>query len=369
MKVYERFLGGWFRLALPVIFIALLKILASILIYERLSILGSFYTPWMQTWSGVGPSQGWLYLYSAQDTGFYVAIAREWYKYPMYVFFPAYPTLCMVLGRLIGDLWLSAFIISFILGLACVPLLQLVAEDYMGRGEAAAATILCASFPYIFLFTTISYTESLYLFSTLLTWHLHSKNRHIPSALAAALSTLTKTYGIAIIIPVALSLIGKRMYRRILTLTIPVGCLLGWLIYLKYSTGDPFTFSTQQSYWMSLGVDFGYYEHYIEPFLKFNVWTLPQFHYLLVALIIFFGYLVFSTFKLDPKLGVYSLTLYLALLYFSNFISLPRFFSFIFPVWLTARIKSIPVLIVAVFFFTLNSLLLWYQFLMAVWVS
>ncbi|MEM3430693.1 MAG: hypothetical protein QXN20_07350, partial [Candidatus Bathyarchaeia archaeon] len=89
----------------------------------------------------------------------------------------------------------------------------------------------------------------------------------------------------------------------------------------------------------------------------------------LPALIIFFAYLVFCTFKIDSKLGVYSLVLFLGLLYFSNFISMPRFFSFIFPVWLTAKIKNILALTVAVAFFILNSLLLWYQFLMAVWVS
>jgi len=365
----RKVLGGWIRLLIPLAAILVIKVCSSIFVYQRLSILGNFYTPWMQTWSGVGPSQPWLYLYSGQDTGFYVAIAREWYKYPMYVFFPAYPTLIMLLGRFIGDLWLSAFIISFTLGLACIPLLQLVAENYMGKLEAAATTILCSTFPYIFLFTTISYTESLYLFSTLAAWLLHLKGRDTTSALAATISTLTKTYGVAIVIPVALSLIGKRMYRRLLNLTIPLAALLGWLIYLKNSTGDFLAFSTQQSYWMNLGVDFGYYEHYIRPFLKFNLWSLPQFHYLLPALIIFFGYLVFCTFKIDSKLGVYSLILYLALLYFSNFISMPRFFSFIFPVWLTAKIKSIPALTVAVAFFTINSLMLWYQFLMAVWVS
>ncbi|MEM3501865.1 MAG: glycosyltransferase family 39 protein [Candidatus Bathyarchaeia archaeon] len=365
----RRILGSWIRLLIPLAVVAVIKILASLFIYRRLSILGDFYTPWMQTWSGVGPSQPWLYLYSAQDTGFYVAIAREWYKYPMYVFFPAYPTLIMFIGKLIGDLWLSAFIISFALGLASIPLLQYVAENYMDKVEAAATTILFATFPYIFLFTTISYTESLYLFSTLAAWLLHLKGRDTTSAAAAALSTLTKTYGIAIIIPVALNLIAKRMYRRLLNLIIPAAALLGWLIYLKTVTGEFFAFSTQQFYWMNLGVDFGYYEHYIKPFLRFNLWSLPQFHYLLPALIIFFAYLVFCTFKIDSKLGVYSLVLFLGLLYFSNFISMPRFFSFIFPVWLTAKIKNILALTVAVAFFILNSLLLWYQFLMAVWVS
>lgn len=368
-RVATKILQGRLRYLLPILIVVLLKLSASFFMYRRLSVLGSFYTPWMSDWGKSGPSQSWLYLFNAQDSGFYVALARGWYEYPMYVFFPAYPVLFKILGLALGDLWLSAFVVSFVLGLASLPLFQAVAEDYMPRSEAAGSTLLAATFPYIFLFTTVSYTESLFLFATLATWYLYVKGRIVPSVLAATLATLTKTYGVAIVIPVGIGLLAKRKFRQLPLLVVPIAALLAWIYYIYLRTGDPFVFSTQQSYWMRLGVEFGWYQHYIKPLLDFKVWEFPAFNYLLVGLVIFFGYLVFCAFRIDAKLGVYSLSVFLPLLYMGSFISLPRFFSFIFPVWLVVRIRNLPLLIVAVGFFLLNSLLLWYQFILGTWVA
>ena len=215
------------RFILPVLAVVSLKILGSFFLYHRLSILGSFFTPWMEAWGSLGPPQVWLYLFNAQDSGFYVALARSWYAYPMYVFFPAYPVLCMAVGAVTGDIWLSAFMVSFVLGSAAIPLFQAVAEQYMSRSEAAASTLLAATFPYVFVFTTISYTESLFLFSILATWYFYLKGRLTWSVLAATLATLTKTYGVTIVIPIAVGLLATRRIRQLPMLAIPVSALLG----------------------------------------------------------------------------------------------------------------------------------------------
>ena len=368
-RIKEKLVQGKTRLIIPIAFIAVLKILASLFVYRRLSVLGNFFTPWMEAWGNSGPAQQWVYLFSAQDSGFYVALAKGWYEYPMYVFFPAYPVLCKLIGLVMGDFWIAAFIISFGFGLASLPVFQLIAEDYMQRAEAMASTVLAATFPYVFLFTTISYTESLFLFSSLATWYLYRRDRFIPSIMAATIAALTKTYGITIVIPVAIGLLEKRKFRKLSLLAVPVAALLGWMYYIYQRSGDLFVFSTQQSYWMKLGVQFGWLQHYILPLLNFNVWTFPKFDYLLVSFVIFFGYLAFCVFRVDPKLGAYSLSIFLPLLYMGNFISLPRFFAFIFPIWLVVKTRNVPALAVAVAFFMLNSLLIWYQFILGVWVA
>ena len=305
------------------------------------------------------------------DTGHYVAIATDWYEYPRYVFFPAYPVLCKIIGTISGDYWISAFIISFFCGLASVPVFQLVCENYMPKYDAMVSTLLAMTFPYVFLFTTVSYSESLFLLSTLAAWYMHLKQRYLPSALAATLATLTRTYGIAIIIPIVIGQLTERHLRRILLLLLPIGALLGWMYYLYIATGDALAFSTQQAYWdVTLGNKFNWVKYYILPFLGTNK-TIPDFNYLEIALVIFVGYLVLSVFRIDLKLGVYSILLFLGLLYFGNFISFPRFFAFIFPIWLLigGRIRSIPLLAVAVAFFMLCSLIIWSQFILAIWVS
>jgi Gpi18-like mannosyltransferase len=364
-----RIFSSRIRFIIPVLTVLSLKVLCSIFLYHRLSILGSFFTPWMEAWGTSGPTHAWLYLFNAQDSGFYVALARVWYAYPMYVFFPAYPVLIIAAGALTGDVWLSAFIISFTLGLATFPLLQSVAEQYMTRPEAAGSTLLAATFPYVFVFTTVSYTESLFLFSTLAAWLLYLKKRLTTSALAATVATLTKTYGVAIVIPIAAGLMAERKVKQLPKLAIPVLSLLGWIYYLYMSTGDPFVFSTQQSYWKAQGVGFGWFQVYLKPLLDFNVWKPAEFNYLLVALIIFFGYMAFTVFSVDSRLGLYSLSVFLPLLYMGNFISLPRFFAFIFPVWLVVKPRNLPALLATVAFFITTSLLVWYQFIIGTWVA
>jgi Gpi18-like mannosyltransferase len=269
----------------------------------------------------------------------------------------------------VGDMWLAAFMISVSFGFASIPLFQAVAEQYMSKAEAALSTLFFAAFPYVFLFTTISYTESLFLFSTLAAWYLNLKDRFISSSLVAAVATLTKTYGIVIVIPVAINMISKKKFKHLPVLAIPIGTLLGWLYYLYLRTGDAFVFSKQQEYWMQLGMQFGWFQTFIEPLFNYNVWKFQEFNYLVVALVFFLAYIVFCVFKVDSKLGVYSLILFIALLYFGNFVSLPRFFAFIFPIWLVVRIKNVLTLGVAMVFFLLGSLLIWYQFLLDVWVA
>ena len=372
----NRIFEGKLRFIPPVIFIAAAKVVGAVFLYQRLSqALGHFYTPFMAIWGNTGPTCDWIYLFSAQDTSFYVNIASSGYRYPEYVFFPAYPALCRAAGIITGDFWFSAFIVSFIFGLGSIPLFQLVSEHYMSRTDAAISTLLAMTFPYIFLFTTVSYTESLFLFSTLLSWHLYIRERYVPSAFAVTLATLTKTFGIAIAIPIIIGLLSKRKPRNLLPLLLPVLALLGWMFYLYSATGDAIAFSTQQQYWdIQLGNKFGWISNYMMPFLDFAFYsahTIPEFNYLEAGLIIFVAYLVFNIYRLDVKLGIYSILMFLGLLYFGNFISFPRYFAFIFPLWLIVggKVRNVFLLIVALGFFIIFSLMLWSQFIMAIWVS
>ena len=201
--------------------------------------------------------------------------------------------------------------------------------------------------------------------------YMYLREKYLPCALAATLATLTRSYGIAIVIPIVIGLLTEKRMRKIPILFVPIGALLGWMYYLYLATGDALAFSTQQAYWdITLGNKFGWIQYYILPFLGTNN-TIPGFDFLEIALVIFVGYFVFSVFRIDLKLGVYSVLLFLGLLYFGNLISFPRFFAFIFPIWLLigGRIRNIPLLIVALAFFMLCSLVIWSQFIMAVWVS
>mgnify|MGYP007042367541 CR=1 FL=1 len=374
--VSQTILGVKSRFAAITVFIMVSKILGAILIYERLSqMFGQFRTRFIDMWGQGGPTQPWLYLFSGWDTGHYTTIAVDWYQTPNYVFFPVYPVLTRLVGAMVGDPWMGAFIISFTFGLGSIPLFQLICEHYMSRGDAFISTMLAMTFPYVFFFTTVSYTESLFLFFTLLTWYLFLQKRMIPSALAASVTTLTKTYGIAIVFPIAVSLLVERKPRKILSIALPVAILLGWMYYLYLRTGDAFAFLTQQRYWeVQTGIGSESARNYFVSLLDFFLGasnTVPRLDFASIAFIVLFGYLVFNVYRVDVPLGIYSIILYLGLLFVGNLYSYPRYFAFIFPVWLTAqgKIRSLLLLSIGIIFFLLSSYAIWIQFIMAGWVS
>ncbi len=363
------FMRGKARFIFSIIIVLSAKILSSIFMHHRLSTLGSFFTQWMSAWPARALSYDWLYLYCAWDTGFYVQIAENWYSYPAYAFFPAYPSIVRILSFMLRDSWLSAFIVSFGLGIACVPVFQALAEEYCSRTVAFTSTMIMAFFPYIFLFTTIAYTESLFLLSSILTWYFYKKGKLIQASLAACIASLTKMYGIFIIIPIFVDIIYNRRFKRTLYLSFPIFALLAWLFYLFSTTGDWLIFMSSQSYWIERGMKLSWIQAYLVPLLDFKIWKIPQSHYLLIALITFFAYPIFTTLGLDWRLGAYSLTMYFSLLFFSNFISLPRFFSFVFPIWLNSKFKNPLILVLVIPFFTIISLLIWYHFLLGEWIA
>jgi len=99
--------------------------------------------------------------------------------------------------------------------------------------------------------------------------------------------------------------------------------------------------------------------------------TVPRLDFASIAFIVLFGYLVFNVYRVDVPLGIYSIILYLGLLFVGNLYSYPRYFAFIFPVWLTAqgKIRSLLLLSIGIIFFLLSSYAIWIQFIMAGWVS
>ena len=229
--------------------------------------------------------------------------------------------------------------------------------------------MLMAFFPFIFLFTTVAYTESLFLLTTILSWYLYKKEKLIQSSIAVAIASLTKIYGLFIIIPIFVDILHNRTFRKIPYYSFPIIAFFSWSFYLFKTTGDWMIFMRSQSYWVNLGVGFNWINSYLKPILDFNIWQIPKPDYMLIAFVAFLGYLIFNTLRLDFKLGIYSIFMYFSLLLFGNFLSMPRFFSFIFPIWLNSKLNNLFVLFIILPFFILISLLIWYHFLLGQWIA
>ncbi len=230
--------------------------------------------------------------------------------------------------------------------------------------EALLATLLMATFPFVAVFTTLAYTETVFLFSTVSTWYFCKKGRIGVSSLLAGLASVTRIYGFAIIIPVFLDIVRRRRYRELLYLAIPVACIGSWLLFCYISTGDAFASWTDERLQFSSfsGGGNAYYSSLIQTILFQLSRGVPP-TYLdpaVLASVLLFAYLVARVWEVDRLLWTYAAILVTALiLAVWSHISLIRFLSFIFPIWLTVKVKNPVVVAICIALFVPATLLLW----------
>ena len=166
-------------LCYPVAVAIAIRGIGAVWLFYLLSPGEKFHTAWMDAnprlipeWSPIlnpSISSSWLWLFNAWDSPHFQLIAQLGYAHPDYVYLPAYPILIRMVGLLFGNYWFAAFLVAQVFALASLVVFQLLAESYMRPKEALCATLLMATFPYISVFTTLGYSEALFLFSTIST--------------------------------------------------------------------------------------------------------------------------------------------------------------------------------------------------------
>jgi hypothetical protein len=318
----------------------------------------------------------WLYLFAAWDSMAYHLLAADWYAPkldPMWAYFPFYPASMRFLGLTGLDLWLTGFVISQIAGFASILIFRKIANEYLDDKESAVATILYFLLPPVFVFTTVSYNESLFLLFSLITWHAHIRRKEKISAFFASLATLTRSYGLLIVVPLAYDQVRRKQLRQLLVLGFPFAALIGWLYYAFLMTGNVLAPFVAESYWnteivaqiqksMSLLFthgDFGVFQ----ILLRFQ--RLVIFGIGFVALI---TWLCFRAYKMNKSLGVYAFTFLLfmgsaTIAFVPTFVALPRYLSMIFPSGLSLKISRKPILWFVVGSLALLDILAWWMFL------
>lgn len=312
------------------------RVFGAIWLSSVLSVNGKIATFWTQAPSFTGPwteLSGWVALFNAWDSGWYASIAKTGYFHPAYVFFPAYPALIRLVGLLTGNYWFGSFIVTLVFALASVVVFQLLAEQYMSKQEALNATILFATFPYVALFTTLGYSEALFLFSSLLAWFYHKKGKTVGASLYAGFAALTRVYGVLIVLPIILDLCRSRQFKKVSLMMIGPALALGvWALFCYVTSGNAIAFWTDESTWR-LQLPFGLVNSFLTPE------PTPGFATLLLSVSLF-GYLLIRIWSFDRALWAYAALLFVLLVYFAGTISLPRYLSFIFPIWLVLRIRN-----------------------------
>ena len=366
-RVETRTCFNWNRvnfLLAPVFVTIVVRVLGAVWLYQLLSPTGTFRTPWMDSNPGMIPEKwSWLWLFNAWDSLQFTRIALFGYVHPNYVYLPAYPIMILITGRLTGDYWFGAFAVAQVFTAASLIMFQQVAEMYMQPKEALCASLLMATFPFISVFTTLSYSEPLFLFSTLSTWFLYKKGKLQSSSLMAGIASVTRIYGILIVLPIIVDLIKSRRYHRLFYVSIPMATLGSWLIYCYQSTGDWFVSWTDEKYWQRGGVGDGIKilqaisQHGIQGLLNCCAGLDPTIFWSISLFII----LIALTWHVDRPLWIYSVAVSGLLVFTTTYyISLLRYLAFIFPIWLSIRIKNPWVVAATVAVLAPMIILMWF---------
>lgn len=305
----------------------------------------------------------YIHVYLGWDSFWYTHIAESGYRIlSQFAFFPLYPLIIRTFYLVTHDIVLAAGLPAYIFGIGFVPLFQVVAEQYMDRQSAIRCALVAAFFPVIFVFTSVAYTESIFLFLSLLFWIEYKSMRVGRASLVWAIASLTRTFGILLGIPLVLELVKKKQVKSSLYLAIPVFSILAWLYYGFYSTGNWLAFRQaqvsppwSQMDWLSSSV---------LPFFAGRSFNFQPLSFFMIVII---GFLVYLTFQEDWRLGVLSLVTYASIILFAGppELSYLRYFSFVFPIWLVAgRVRSWGLLLVYCVFMSIGSMMMWYYFTM-----
>jgi len=289
----------------------------------------------------------WLWLFNAFDSLHFVLIAINGYSHPAYAYFPAYPTLIFVAGRLTGNYWFGAFLIAQIFAMGSFVAFQLVAEQYMPSNQALYATLLMVAFPFVSVFTTLGYSEPLFFFSTLSAWYFYKKGKILSSSFLVGLASVTRIYGLVIILPILLDVVKSKKYGRILYVTIPLTFVGSWLLFSFLSTGDPFVSWTDERYWQHGGVGDGVkiIQAVSQSGLRGLMNCCSGLDPTIFWAIALFMIILVVTWGVDSLLWAYAASLSgLLLITVTYEISLLRYYAFIFPIWLAIRAKN-PVIV------------------------
>ena len=387
------------RLLVPLVIVFAAKVVGAIFIFYSMNIqnTGTFWSDSGRVYSWeqndvllANPEaiQRWPLTFLGWDSAWYLSIMTNGYGFSTqsYTFSPVLPLFSFLTNTILQNPMVSIVIIALVFGLLWIPIYQLLAEDYMGKRIAFLSTLLLAFSPYLFVFTTVAYSEGLLLFFVVSTWLLSKRGNFLGALAFAAIAPLTRTMGILALLPIVYYGLKQNTHkvRNMLLSLVPVASLTAWFATLGFFAND-YLAPVHTSEWSSLysfrtlltdgiphyGIKAVLQAPYQLPPIPTH-WLLP----LAVVIALFLPLLLFyCTWKKNRLLFIYSFAGYVGILLFGALVSTPRFISFLFPLWiplaaiLSRGKKSMVIITILLALFYILALELWIDFLNGIFIA
>jgi hypothetical protein len=195
-----------------------------------------------------------LNVWGRWDAVHYLTIASQGYSGTDMAFFPLFPLLIRILGRLVGNHLVAGILISnasFFFGL--LYLYKLLEHEY-DRAVARRAIFYVSIFPSALFFSAV-YTESLFFMLTVASFYYMRAHRWWLAGAIGFFAALTRVEGVLLVVPFAIEWYAQykpkleQHFRDLVPgALIPLG-LLAYMTYLWVLVGDPLYFSHVQVNW------------------------------------------------------------------------------------------------------------------------
>lgn len=203
----------------------------------------------------------WLDIWGVWDTGYYLDIAVRGYSkiqstqpstfnQANYGFFPLYPLVIRGLNTVIGDVYISALIVSNLFFLALTFVFYKLVRLKFNEKTAVDAVLFLYLFPTAFILSG-AFSESLFLFLLVLTFYYAEKEIWWAAGIAGFFLSLTRSLGIVAALPLCVVFFQKRRGGKSLLNLLWLGFLpagvLAYSWYCYHLTGDFFAYSHVQA--------------------------------------------------------------------------------------------------------------------------
>ncbi len=195
-----------------------------------------------------------LSILTLYDGEHYINMAMHGYREPvLYAFFPLFPLFIRILHFIIPSYPLSGFFISNICSFISLIILNKLTKNMKDN----TLNLLYLIFSPILAYTTVVYTESLFMLLTLSGYYLYKKDKYILSGIIVGLAILCRNSGIILWGAIGLDMLFHffktkdiKVKNILLYGTISLAIGMIYPVYLTNRTGNPLMFATvQETYW------------------------------------------------------------------------------------------------------------------------
>lgn len=199
---------------------------------------------------------------SRWDTGFYLSIAMEGYRYqgvslPSVAFFPLLPLAIRATMLMTGDPLVAGILVANLALLGAMILLYRLVSLSADTSTAERSVWYMLIFPVSFFGSAI-YSESLFLLTTIGALYLAYRNRWGLAAIIAFLAGLTRLMGILLAPVLFIEWLVRRrqadnsprppIWGLVASLGAPLGTAF-YMLYLQLGFGDPLAFRHASAVW------------------------------------------------------------------------------------------------------------------------